>query len=189
MGDLFKRDTEDGKWVKQFGFDDAALTGDPTAPTPAEGDGDTSVSTTAFVQDAVRPARETLIPPLATAANIVTGAWHSHPHTTRTLSSADDERTLVAELSWTDASSDTRNTFVTFGRVATYLALSTRDETDTTNENNMDKSMCSIVIAVDSSFVLPDYDIACISQGNDTNELLFYLSSEYPTALLTVYLD
>jgi hypothetical protein len=32
------------------GFNDAALTGNPTAPTPAFGDNDTSIATTAFVQ-------------------------------------------------------------------------------------------------------------------------------------------
>ena len=36
-------------------IDSPAFTGDPTAPTPAYGDNDTSVATTAFVQAAVAP--------------------------------------------------------------------------------------------------------------------------------------
>ena len=54
--------TWDGvKWVNGTGvatyapIGSPAFTGDPTAPTPAYGDNDTSVATTAFVQAAVAP--------------------------------------------------------------------------------------------------------------------------------------
>lgn len=37
-----------------------AFTGNPTAPTPASGDNDTSMATTAFVEDAITTSASTL---------------------------------------------------------------------------------------------------------------------------------
>ena len=57
-----------------------AFTGDPTAPTPAYGDNDTSVATTAFVQAAVAPAqnnvgRNLIHNPLFNVAQRGAGPW------------------------------------------------------------------------------------------------------------------
>lgn len=58
-------------------LDSPALTGTPTAPTPTHGDNDTSVATTAFVQDALAGAGG--VTPLSWTAFAYGTSWRTSP--------------------------------------------------------------------------------------------------------------
>lgn len=77
--------------VNDIDFTSVALTGSPTAPTPAAGDNDTSVATTAFVNTAVTGSLATAAPLVAGTAAVGTStkfAREDHRHPTDTTRAA-----------------------------------------------------------------------------------------------------